>query len=94
MKMRGSYQSYYAGTYFPKESRYGFPGMKEVVVQSYNIFKNHTNQVTKVGNQIQPVFKPKVNVEQNASISSKSIQKGFASFLSTFDSQYRGFGST
>jgi uncharacterized protein YyaL (SSP411 family) len=83
---------FYAGTYFPKEDRYGRPGIKDVVVQLYDTYINEPEKVTKVGEQIKSAIQPKAKPSSLGDLSMETVEAGFESFLQAFDPQFGGFG--
>lgn len=83
---------FYAGTYFPKESRYGRPGMKDVVVQLYDVFQNDKLKITAVGNQIRAAIAPRVSIDNKIVLTPEDIEACFYQLNTTFDPTYGGFG--
>jgi uncharacterized protein len=84
---------FYAGTYFPKESRQGRPGMKDVVVQLYDTFINEPNKISKVGEQIRAAIQPEAITVSDSKLSKDTVEDTFQQFLERFDQQHGGFGN-
>lgn len=84
---------FYAGTYFPKESRPRMPGIKEVITQLYAIYKKDKKQIEDVTKQVQTALHQTIQLKAEETISELAVENGFRSFLSTFDETYGGFGT-
>ncbi|RPI74033.1 MAG: thioredoxin domain-containing protein [Ignavibacteriales bacterium] len=85
---------FFAGTYFPRESRFGRIGMLELIPRIKELWKTKRDEILNSSDQI-----------SNAVISSSSLQKGkplkedifkiaFTEFEEKFDEQFGGFGSS
>lgn len=83
---------FYVGTYFPKESRYGRPGLKDVVVQLYDVFRKQPEKIAEVGLQIKDALVSKVS--SKSGITFATIEACFQDLSQSFDSRYGGFGPT
>ncbi|RTQ86977.1 thioredoxin domain-containing protein [Lysinibacillus telephonicus] len=84
---------FYVGTYFPKESRPQIPGIKEVIIQLYNLYKNDAKQIEDVTKQVYGALQSTMQAKEEDILSETSVHNGFRSFLSMFDESYGGFGS-
>lgn len=87
---------FYAGTYFPTESRHGMPGIKDVlnsIAQQWNEEReNIVASSEKIVEHIKNINK-KVNlVELGEEIGEDEIHNAYNSFKSVYDSNYGGFG--
>lgn len=82
---------FYAGTYFPKESRYGRPGIKDVIVQLYDVFKEQPEKIKKVAEQIHSALGPKEDEEQ--ALTNEVLEACFNQLRDSFDPQFGGFGA-
>ena len=83
---------FYAGTYFPRESRYGMPGLKEVVMYLYEQYMNTPERITNVGNQIKEALQQSQKKVGYANLSNETIEKAFQYYKQSFDPVYGGFG--
>lgn len=82
---------FYVGTYFPKESRYGKPGFKDVITQLYDKFTKEPETIERVGNQMKDALQPTRKQQLNI-LSEDTIHKCFQQLGSAFDEEYGGFG--
>ncbi len=84
---------FYAGTYFPKESRYGRIGFKELITgisESWKLKReeivNGAGELTKHLSELYTLNKPK-------SIEVKILEEAFINFDKRFDAENGGFGT-
>lgn len=83
---------FYAGTYFPKNSRYGLPGMKDIVLQLYDVYLNDPEKITKTGERLHKALEPAPSTSGEA-LTLVAIDAAVKQFKSMFDEQYGGFGA-
>ncbi len=84
---------FFAGTYFPPESRYGRPGFKEVVTQLAEGYKTQRAEILKSANSIVDHIAQSSSVSfPGREIDSNVIISAAKSLYSSFDSRFGGFG--
>ncbi|XJZ25762.1 thioredoxin domain-containing protein [Bacillota bacterium Lsc_1132] len=83
---------FYAGTYFPKESRYGYPGFKDVIVGLSNKYHEDPAHVQEVVASVIEALKHNQSSLSDEEISSKAVEDGFRHYRRSFDPRYGGFG--
>lgn len=83
---------FYAGTYFPKESRFGRPGMKDVIVQLFDVFQEHPEKITEVGKQIRTAIKTNERQDAVHHLTNDDIESCYNQLSKSFDPIYGGFG--
>ncbi|HEU5138924.1 MAG TPA: thioredoxin domain-containing protein [Bacillales bacterium] len=81
---------FYAGTYFPKESRFGHPGFVEVITQLYKQYKETPEKITNIGNQVTEAFQKHRREKQT--IDPEILHKCHRQLEEAFDPEYGGFG--
>ena len=84
---------FFAGTYFPKHSRYGRIGMIDLLARIDEIWKNNTKEALDSAEQITRILtqmSEEVHIEK---IDESIMQRAYEHFAERFDSQYGGFGS-
>lgn len=85
---------FFAGTYFPPESRYGMPGFDSILVSVSDAFVNKSQEISKVSEQITSQLQHNMSLIAKDSILSEDILSTAVSTLSkNFDYQNGGFGS-
>ncbi|MCQ6280567.1 thioredoxin domain-containing protein [Bacillus sp. EB600] len=83
---------FYAGTYFPKEARFGYPRFKDVIVGLSNKFKENPDHIKEVTGSVLQALKPNTKKKSSAQVSMKAVERGFSHYIDTFDPRYGGFG--
>ena len=83
---------FYAGTYFPKHSRYGLPGMKDVVLQLYDVYLNDPEKIAHTGERLSQALQSP-QAEDHEALTLVTIDAAVKQFKSMFDEQYGGFGA-
>jgi uncharacterized protein len=83
---------FYAGTYFPKRSRYGRPGFIDVLTQLYDKYKENPSEITKVAEQITKALEQSARAFGAERLSLEAIEKAYRQLSNSFDAVYGGFG--
>nr|WP_211236961.1 thioredoxin domain-containing protein [Aneurinibacillus terranovensis] len=88
-------EPFFAGTYFPKESRYGRPGMMDLLRQINDKWYEDRDRVMQTGKQITEAIKEQTGLTRGGSgeISREILSQAYEQFKSSFDSVYGGFGN-
>lgn len=81
---------FYAGTYFPKESRFGRPGFVDVITQLYEQYKENPEKITNIGEQITKVLQNQKRKKQ--SLDENILHQCYQQLEQSFDPEYGGFG--
>ncbi|MRG85664.1 thioredoxin domain-containing protein [Salinibacillus xinjiangensis] len=83
---------FYAGTYFPKESKYGRPGFKEVVTQLYQKYKEDPEHISEVTESVTNALE-KIYVKKGEKRLTKEVtDRAFHNLGRMLDVEYGGFG--
>ena len=83
---------FFAGTYFPKKSRFGRPGMKELIPQIENIWVTKRDEINKSAAEITAALS-RESEQTSDELDNNIFEKAFAEFNGRFDSEYGGFGT-
>lgn len=83
---------FYTGTYFPRESRYGMPGFKEVLNYLYQQYTENPDRIKDVGAQVKQALELSREKGKQTSLTKETIDNAFQYYKQTFDPQYGGFG--
>lgn len=91
--MTPSQHPFYAGTYFPKESRYGRPGMMELLKTINFNWNQHRDKITDITKQIQSHFK-KIDerLPERGQLSFEMIRRAVSQLKEMYDPENGGFG--
>lgn len=84
---------FYAGTYFPKESKYGMPGFIEVITQLYRKFTEDPDHIEEVTKSVTKALQQTTTQKSQERLTKDVADKGFHQLEQIFDSEYGGFGS-
>lgn len=84
---------FYAGTYFPKNSRMGMPGFVEILQQIAELWETNRERALEVSDKITSAIQPKKGVAEGPSISVAMLEKGHNQLRSSFDAKWGGFGA-
>jgi uncharacterized protein len=81
---------FYAGTYFPKTSRYGQPGFMDVLHSLSSQYQEDPERILNAGEQIVSALNKAG--EESEAIHADTLSKTYEHFKSTFDPEFGGFG--
>ncbi|MFC5711841.1 thioredoxin domain-containing protein [Thalassorhabdus alkalitolerans] len=84
---------FYAGTYFPKESRYGRPGFIDVITQLSDIFKNNPGKVNRIGKQAVEALQKNQEILRKATVPESVIHNAYRQLESKYDPVNGGFSA-
>ncbi len=84
---------FFAGTYFPKSSRMGMPGLMDILKQIADMWENNRQKILRVSDEITNTIQPRqgLNTPVNT-VNIETLRKGYGQFKKTFDSKWGGFG--
>ncbi len=85
---------FFAGTYFPREPRYGMPGFKEVLERVAGFYRERHDELRKQNASLQQVFR---RIEAEAAVpvgelSKTPLDAAYRAFAESFDPRFGGFG--
>lgn len=83
---------FYAGTYFPRESRYGMPGFKEVLLYLSQQYTENPDRIKDVGVQVKQALEASREKGKQTALTKETIGRAFQAYKQGFDPRYGGFG--
>ncbi len=83
---------FYAGTYIPKETRFGRMGLMELLPKVEDVWQNERTKINESANQIAGKLKNITNIQGGNVIGKSIFAKAFNSLSSKFDDKNGGFG--
>lgn len=84
---------FFAGTYFPTTSRYGMPGLIEILESVATEWNNSKEKLIGSSNNIlKELNKFFVSERNDTKLSEKNLKNGYKQLLKSFDIKYGGFG--
>lgn len=84
---------FYAGTYFPKQSMYGRPGMIDIIPHLYSQYRNNPEKVAETAEQITSGLKEQTAVNEESTIERDIIHRAYQQIAGQFDEEFGGFGT-
>lgn len=84
---------FYAGTYFPKTSRGGYPGIIEILEHVKDAWSNEKNTLVESSDKIMKHMDIEFGTQNHREINEEAIDAAVSGFSSNFDKVYGGFGS-
>ncbi len=83
---------YYAGTYFPKDDRFGRPGFMRVLTTMQDAWHNDRQKVLSIGEQLQQQLSSAMQGE-DGDIPSDALDRAVRNFKANYDEEFGGFGA-
>ncbi|MGE6631856.1 thioredoxin domain-containing protein [Bacillus sp. NPDC077027] len=84
---------FYAGTYFPKRSRYGRPGLIEALTQLIDVYHRDRQHVESLAEKATNNLRIKASGDTNHTLQEKVLHETYYQLISNFDTAHGGFGS-
>jgi len=84
---------FFAGTYFPKESRYGRIGFIDLINNIQSAWKEKRNEIEESAGQITDYLKQTYSNTTQTELSEEIIKRAYEHFKNNFDKVYGGFGN-
>jgi uncharacterized protein YyaL (SSP411 family) len=85
---------FYAGTYFPKETRFGRIGLIELTQKLRESWKNDRNQIEVSAKQITSAMQNLNSDSGNSEITEEALHTAYEQFKERFDSKHGGFSTS
>ncbi|HZW82949.1 MAG TPA: thioredoxin domain-containing protein, partial [Candidatus Deferrimicrobium sp.] len=83
---------FYAGTYFPKNSRMGTPGLIDLLGQISTRWETERSSLEKTGEQIVSAVTEQILVSRPGELSQATLDEAYELLEQSFDVKYGGFG--
>jgi uncharacterized protein YyaL (SSP411 family) len=83
---------FYAGTYFPKQSRYGMIGFTELITNVSNMWNKDREKLLSKSNEIVDYMHSMNKHTEKFLLDNETINKAYNQFTNDFDNKYGGFG--
>ncbi|MBW9152029.1 thioredoxin domain-containing protein [Clostridium estertheticum] len=90
--MTSDKKPFYAGTYFPRESMRGMPGIKDVLISIAEQWNENKESIIESSKKIVDHIKKNDVFVKTGEMGEDEIHNVFSSFKSIFDDKYGGFG--
>lgn len=84
---------FYAGTYFPKEGKYGMPGLTDALTQLHEKYTQDPDNIQKVTQSVNQALQQTIAAKNAESLTSDTVEEAIDQLQDTFDPEYGGFGT-
>ncbi len=84
---------FYAGTYFPRESMHGLPGIMDVLTQLHEKYTADPGHIEKVTDSVTAALKNAVQEKSDKRLTKEAADEVYAELKQQFDPIYGGFGA-
>ncbi|WP_277674322.1 thioredoxin domain-containing protein [Piscibacillus halophilus] len=82
---------FYAGTYFPKESKHGLPGIKQVIGYLAETYHNDPKQIEDVTESVKKSLNQVIFKKGEERVTKEAVDQAFHELGKTFDTLHGGF---
>ncbi|GAV24846.1 thioredoxin [Carboxydothermus islandicus] len=82
---------FFAGTYFPKRSKWGRPGLIEILTEIAKLWETDREQLLTISKRLYE-FMQAMPQSKKGDLTEEVLEKAYREFLGRFDSEYGGFG--
>ena len=87
-------EPFFAGTYFPKESLYGRPGLKDILLRIAELWKEDRQKVLTAARQVvEALSKSESESYVGGDLGEEVLHRGFAELYHSYDETHGGFGN-
>lgn len=84
---------FFSGTYFPKESKYGRIGFKDLILKIDEVWKTKRKDIEKSAEEITNYLKESYSSNSPEQLSAEIFDDAYRNFEKRFDAIYGGFGT-
>jgi len=91
--MSADKRPFFAGTYFPKEGRFGQVGMVDLIPRLKDIWQNHRDKVTESAAGVVEALRTAPAASPGAELDINILQSAYNQLSETFDADKGGFGN-
>ena len=86
-------EPFFAGTYFPPETRFGRPGLKELLYQIVGAWESQRDQILTVATQIVEAIRPNFAAHPGARLDEGTMRAALEQLAARYDAEHGGFGT-
>jgi uncharacterized protein YyaL (SSP411 family) len=86
-------EPFFAGTYFPPETRFGRPGLRELLLQVVSAWNAERERVIEGAGRIAEAVRDQFKSTPGAAPGQEVLLRGFEQLLGRFDEEHAGFGT-
>lgn len=83
---------FFAGTYFPKSGKYGYPGLVELLLRIKDAWDTERDRLVETGSNITEAIKNSPRRIDGEKLGQETAERAHRGFRNSFDEVYGGFG--
>ncbi|MGB0088895.1 MAG: thioredoxin domain-containing protein [Planifilum fulgidum] len=83
---------FFAGTYFPKRSRYGRMGLLEILERVADAWKRRRGDLLRAGDRVAEAIRDYMNSADRGELTEAVLEEAYQQLSAQFDERYGGFG--
>lgn len=83
---------FYAGTYFPKHTNYGMPGMMEMLTQLASRYAEDPEHISEVTTSVKKALAETIQKKSKQRLHTKLLETTYKQLAKNFDTTFGGFG--
>lgn len=83
---------FFAGTYYPKHSSRGMPGLMDILTQITSLWEHQREKLVSSGDEVTRAVQKSLLTHTKGVITEDALHKAFKHFEHSFDTHYGGFG--
>ncbi len=83
---------FFAGTYFPKESRFGRMGLKELIPKIKELWNNEKEKLIESSEKITALLQEATSEAPGLSLNERDLKNAMQQLTTNYDEKYGGFG--
>ena len=85
-------EPFFAGTYFPKQSRQGLTGLMDILTTVARKWEDERDELTRVSENVAQSLQSHLGENREGDLRDANIHEGFRQLRDAFDPQFGGFG--
>ncbi|GAB4072994.1 thioredoxin domain-containing protein [Barrientosiimonas marina] len=85
---------FYAGTYFPRDSKYGLPGFSDVITQLNHVYQEDPEQIANVTKSVTDALPKTISAKSENRLTQETADKAYKALKKQFDLTNGGFGDS
>ncbi|GAB6066100.1 thioredoxin domain-containing protein [Aquifex pyrophilus] len=86
-------EPFFAGTYFPKESFFGRPGLKDILLRIKELWEKDREKVLNTAKHLVKALEEASREKAQAKLGEEVLHRAFSELFSSYDEHFGGFGN-
>ena len=86
-------EPFFAGTYFPKESYFGRPGLKEILLTIKELWEKDRERVLNTAKHLVKALQEAAKEKAHGSLGEETLHRAFSELFTSYDEHFGGFGN-